>query len=201
MPLKQSFFARDTLLAARDLLGKKLVRTLNGQQLSGLIVETEAYLSEADSANHAAKGRTPRNSVMFEAGGIAYVYFVYGMHYMLNVVTGVAGKPCAVLLRAIQPLEGVETMRALRGNKTQHLTDGPARLCQALNIDKSFNRWDLTQGSRLWIEDAPPPPAAQIMTGPRIGIGYASPQAKQAPWRFWLKNNPYVSITAGRKSK
>ncbi len=201
MPLDQSFFTRDALRVARDLLGKKLVRALNGQQLSGLIVETEAYLAEADSANHAAKGRTPRNSVMFEAGGIAYVYFVYGMHYMLNVVTGDAGKPCAVLLRAIQPVDGLKTMQTLRGNKTKHLTDGPARLCQALAVDKTFNRWDLTQGSQLWIEDAPSPPAAQIMTGPRIGIGYASPEAQQAPWRFWLKDTPYVSTAAGRKSR
>ena len=201
MPLDQSFFTRDALRVARDLLGKKLVRALNGQQLSGLIVETEAYLAEADSANHAAKGRTPRNSVMFEAGGIAYVYFVYGMHYMLNVVTGDAGKPCAVLLRAIQPVDGLKTMQTLRGNKTKHLTDGPARLCQALSVDKTFNRWDLTQGDRLWIEDAPAVPPEQVIAGPRIGIAYASPEAQQAPWRFWLQDNAYVSTGVGRKSK
>ncbi len=201
MLLDQPFFARDTLLVARDLLGKKLVRNLNGQHLSGLIVETEAYLAESDSANHAAKGRTPRNSVMFEAAGTAYVYLIYGMHYMLNVVTGVEGKPCAVLLRAIQPVENIETMQTLRGNRTQHLTDGPARLCQALAVDKTFNRWNLTQGDRLWIEDAPAVFPEQVIAGPRIGIAYASPEAQQAPWRFWLKDNAYVSTGVGRKSK
>jgi len=193
LPLSQSFFGRDTLIVARELLGKTLVRNPDGQRLSGLIVETEAYLGQNDSANHASKGRTPRTAVMFGPPGIAYVYFVYGMHYMFNVVTEAEGAPCAVLLRAIEPLQGRQTMQTLRGHKLHHLTDGPARLCQALAIDRRFNRWDLTQGESLWLEDAPAIPDERVTAGSRIGIAYASTEAQQAPWRFWIKDNGYVS--------
>jgi DNA-3-methyladenine glycosylase len=174
-------------------LGKKLVRQLDGQLLSGSVVETEAYIGQNDSACHAAKGYTPRTSVMFGPPGIAYVYFVYGIHHMLNVVTEAEGDPCAILIRAIEPLQGRQKMQDLRGKVNHTLTNGPARLCKALAIDKSLNRHDLTTGETLWLADAQAIPDDLVATGPRIGINYARPEDRQAPWRFWIKGNPYVS--------
>jgi DNA-3-methyladenine glycosylase len=168
--LKQHFYVSDTLSVGGTLLGKKLVRKYSGNILSGLICETEAYLGSMDSASHAFKGKTPRNSVMFGRAGRAYVYFVYGMHYMLNMVTGEEENPCAVLIRAIVPLDG----------------DGPAKLCQALAIDKSLNGWDLTVGKKLWVEDRPSIPERHIKKGPRIGIDYAKPADRRAARRFWI---------------
>jgi len=193
LPLDATFFNRPTLTVARELLGKVLVRQLNGHTLSGAIVEVEAYIGETDSACHAFKGRTPRTDVMFGPPGRAYVYFVYGMHFMLNIVTEAEGKPCAILVRAIAPRTGVAQMEQLRGMGNRNLTNGPARLCQALAIDTSFNRWDLTAGNTLWVEDAPTVPNTQIAIGPRIGITYATPADRAAPWRLWIKNNLYVS--------
>jgi len=184
--LKHDFYACDTLQTARALLGKKLVRKHSGNILSGLICETEAYLGSLDSASHAAKGKTPRNRVMFGCAGRAYVYFVYGMHYLLNVVTEEEENPCAILIRAIVPLDGIEQMRRYRGRSGKYLTDGPAKLCQALAIDKSLNGWDLTAGKKLWVEDRPVVPRRYIKRGPRIGIDYAKPADRQAARRFWI---------------
>ncbi len=191
--LERPFFERDTLTVARQLLGKKLVRRRDGETLSGMIVETEAYIGQEDSACHASRGRTPRTEVMFGPPGRAYVYFVYGMHYMLNIVTEAEGRPCAVLIRAIEPLSGQTTMARLRGKANHHLTNGPARLCQALDIDKTFNGWDLTAADALWLEDFRPIAEADIRRGPRIGIRYARPADRQAPWRFWVHGNSHVS--------
>jgi DNA-3-methyladenine glycosylase len=196
--LPREFFARDTLTAARELLGARLVRILDGQRLSGTIVECEAYIGQGDTACHASRGRTARTEVMFGSPGLAYVYFTYGMHWMLNVVTEAKGFPAAVLLRAIQPLEGVETMRALRGAKgrprgNRQLTSGPARLTQALAIDKSFNRADMTTGGQLWLEAGDSVPDSKVERGPRIGVNYAAEKDRSAPWRFWVRDNPYVS--------
>ena len=171
--LKHHFYAGDTLTVCGALLGKKLVRKYSGNILSGLICETEAYLGSKDSASHAFKGKTPRNSVMFGRPGRAYVYFVYGMHYLLNVVTEEEDNPCAILIRAIVPFEGIKQMQRRRGRSGKDLTDGPAKLCQALAIDKSLNGWDLTAGKRLWVEDRPSIPGRFIKKGPRIGIDYA----------------------------
>jgi len=182
--LDRKFYGRDTLQVARALLGKKLVRQINGLELSGMIVETEAYCGEADSACHAHRGKTPRNAVMFGEPGHAYVYFTYGMHYMLNLVTEATENPCAVLVRAILPLAGIEEMEARRKRKRSELTNGPAKLCQALSIDKSLNGWDLTCGKELWVADYKKIPAKSIITTPRIGIDYASKEHKEAPWRF-----------------
>ncbi len=184
--LKQQFYACDTLSVGGTLLGKKLVRKYSGNILSGLICETEAYLGSMDSASHAFKGKTPRNSVMFGRAGRAYVYFVYGMHYMLNMVTGEEENPCAVLIRAIVPLDGIKHMRRYRGRSAKDLTDGPAKLCQALAIDKSLNGWDLTVGKKLWVEDRPSIPERYIKKGPRIGIDYAKPADRRAARRFWI---------------
>lgn len=187
MVLNQKFYNRPTLDVAYDLLGKKLVRRINGTELSGIIVETEAYCGTADSACHAHRGQTLRNHVMFGPPGFAYVYFTYGMHYLLNLVTQEEGNPCAVLLRAIEPLSGLTEMQARRKRHGKELTNGPAKLCQAMAIDKSFNGWDLTKGSLLWVERYPTVESQTILTTPRIGIGYADKKDREAPWRFLLK--------------
>jgi DNA-3-methyladenine glycosylase len=164
--LNRKFYERDTLEVAKALLG------------------TEAYCGETDSACHAHHGKTQRNAVMFGKPGYAYVYFTYGMHYMLNLVTEAEGNPCAVLVRAIVPVMGVKEMEAHRKRKSSELTNGPAKICQALNIDKSLNGWDLTLGSQLWIENYKKFPAKSILATPRIGINYAKNEHKKAPWRF-----------------
>jgi DNA-3-methyladenine glycosylase len=163
------------------------VRQINGVKLSGMIAETEAYCGQADSACHAHRGKTKRNAVMFGKPGHAYVYFTYGMHYMLNLVTEEEENPCAVLIRAIEPLTGIEAMEARRKKRGAELTNGPAKLCQALSIDKSLNGWDVTQGSKLWVEDYRKIPAKSIITTPRIGIDYAHVKDKNALWRFLYK--------------
>ncbi len=193
MLLSASFYNRPTLDVARDLLGKQLVRVWYGVELRAKIVEVEAYIGENDTACHCSKGRTPRTEVMFGAGGHAYVYLVYGMHHMLNVVTEGDGFPAAVLIRAVEPLSGVEMMRENRGRAAKNLTNGPGRLCQAMAIDRQLNGWNLAAGEWLWLEDAPAVARSAIATGARIGIGYASPTDRRAPWRLWLKDNPHVS--------
>ena len=184
MILDRKFYERDTLKVARALLGKKLVRQTGRIKLSGMIVETEAYCGSEDSACHAHRGKTPRNSVMFGYPGHAYVYFTYGMHYMLNMVTQEEGNPCAVLIRALVPLTGIVEMESRRKRKGAQLTNGPAKLCQALSIDKSLNGWDLTRGSKLWVEDYMRIPVKSIINTPRIGIDYAKKEHRDAPWRF-----------------
>ena len=182
--LKKDFYYRDTIQVAKDLLGKKLVRRQKGRILSGMIIEAEAYLSRSDSASHAFKGPTPRNAVMFGPAGRAYVYFIYGMHYMFNVVTEEKGSPGAVLIRAVEPLNGLHQMRARRKKTGRDLTNGPAKLCQAMAIDKFFNGWDLTCGKTLWLEDYKVMPDTCVIRGPRIGIDYADPRDRQANLRF-----------------
>jgi DNA-3-methyladenine glycosylase len=182
--MDRKFYRCDTLQVARTLLGKKLVRQINGLELAGMIVETEAYCGEEDSACHAHRGMTPRNAVMFGEPGHAYVYFTYGMYYMLNLVTEAKGRPCAVLVRAIMPLTGIEEMEVRRRRKGSELTNGPAKLCQALGIDKSLNGWDLTCGKELWVEDYKKILAETIITTPRIGIDYAKKEHRDSLWRF-----------------
>lgn len=198
--LPRSFYTRaDTLAVARELLGKRLVVSHpEGTRVSGRIVETEAYLAPEDRASHAWAGRrTPRTETMFAVGGTAYVYFVYGMHHQFNVVTNEAGVPHAVLVRAVEPEEGIELMRARRpaAKADRELTSGPGKLCQAFGIDRTFNGADLA-GRRVWIEDTAVACAPdEIAAGPRIGINYAEDYVDK-PWRFWLKGNPYVSRKA-----
>jgi DNA-3-methyladenine glycosylase len=171
---------------ARALLGKELVRCYRGERLSGIVSEVEAYFGERDSASHAFRGLTPRNAVMFGPAAHAYVYFVYGMHHCLNVVTGVEGRASAVLIRALQPVEGVATMRRLREGRTG-VADGPGKLCQALAIDRSQNGIDLTLGEALWIEPYLDPPRTAIGKSPRIGIAYAQPDHRAALWRLFIR--------------
>lgn len=182
-PLPRTFYLRPTLAVARDLLGCRLVRSLDGERLSGRIVEVEAYIGEDDLASHAARGCTDRNRAMYGPGGLAYVYLIYGMHHCLNVVTEPEGFPAAVLIRAIAPEEGVATMQRRRSGRTAHLTDGPGKLCQALAIDRRLDGHDLALGRALWLEAGEPLPDAQIVATPRVGVG-GDERARRALWRF-----------------
>lgn len=185
-PLLQTFYLRPTLEVARDLLGCTLVRLLDGQHLAGRICEVEAYVGEDDLASHAARGPTPRNRAMYGPGGLAYVYLIYGMHHCLNVVTEDAGFPAAVLIRAIEPLAGVDVMQAQRaGRPLRTLADGPAKLCQALAIDRRLDGHDLTAGVELWLEAGEPAPDAAVQTTPRINVS-GDERSKTLPWRFVL---------------
>ena len=187
--LARGFYSRPTLTVARALLGQLLVRRVAGVRLVARIVETEAYLGEDDPASHAAPGPTARNAVMFGPPGFAYVYFTYGMHYCMNVVTGPAGTASAVLLRAAEPLEGLEKMRLNRGlEEPRLLTSGPARLAQAFGLTRDKNGADLTQTGGLCLLKGPRR-REKIGVSPRIGIR----KAVDHPWRFYLEDNPFVS--------
>jgi DNA-3-methyladenine glycosylase len=196
---KRAFFAGDTLEIARGLLGARLVRELpGGVRLAAKIVEVEAYIGQDDTACHARNGRTDRNAPMFGPPGHAYIYLIYGLYWLLNVVTGPEGFPAAVLIRAGEPLEGKERMRARREERGRVHTDrditaGPGRLTQALAIDGDLNTTDLVAGGALRLEKGAPIPKDRIARGPRIGIGYAAEADQARPWRLWIAGNAYVS--------
>ncbi|MEZ6192861.1 MAG: DNA-3-methyladenine glycosylase [Phycisphaerales bacterium] len=195
--LTRSFYRRDPVKLARALLGQRLVRVLKNHRLAGTIVEVEAYLGVKDKAAHTSNGRrTPRNESMWGDGGHAYVYFTYGMHYCMNVVASTADDPVAVLIRAIEPTEGIEQMYRHRkaARRDTDLCSGPAKLCQALKIDRNLDGADLVKSDNLFIEQLrkTPPPASRIAVGPRIGVSYAEEWADK-PLRFYIKENPHVS--------
>ena len=199
--LPREFYLRDdTIKIAQDLIGKLLVvPQKNGERVSGMIVETEAYLGEIDKAAHSYKGRrTARNEITYAQGGHAYVFFIYGMYFQFNVVCGATDSPHVVLIRAIEPVEGVEIMRNRRLQKNltakmpdKNLTSGPGKLCIALDIRRELNGADLL-GNNIWLEVHKTFLRDEIKIGTRIGIDYAEDFAEK-PWRFWLKNNPFVS--------
>jgi DNA-3-methyladenine glycosylase len=195
MKLSRRFYLRrDTVRVARELLGKLLVVPDEaGNRISGMIVETEAYLGKIDRAAHSFGGRrTSRNEVMYGPGGHVYVFFVYGMYYQFNVVTGPVDEPTAILVRAVEPVENMERMAERRGNtKPRNLTSGPGKLCIAMGIDRSFNGQDLG-GERVWIERFRTFKDAEISSGPRVGIDYAG-EFVDRPWRFWVTGNDFVS--------
>lgn len=198
MCLPDSFYQRPVLAVARDLLGKKLVRRWEGIRLSGMINEVEAYDGEEDKACHARSGKTDRNSVMYGPPGRAYVYFTYGMHWMLNCVCGKAGYPAAVLIRGIIPLEGIEKIAKHRtGVKPADWCNGPAKLTNALRITKDLNNADITnpQGT-IFIEDFQNIDEISVKRTPRIGIQYAGEPWGSYPWRF-LVINEHQSISKG----
>lgn len=189
----REFYERNTLEVARDLLGKLLVRELPaGGRLSLRIVETEAYIGENDKACHASKGMTARNSVMFGEPGHAYVYLIYGMYNCLNLVTEKNGFPAAVLIRAGEPVEGIEIMASLRKNakKPQDIASGPGKLCSAMDITRVLNGADVCKKGALYVEDGPA--VKDIVACPRIGVDYAGEDALK-PWRFYEKCNSCVS--------
>lgn len=196
MKLDRSFYQRTNVVEiSRDLLGKTLVTQINGARTEGAIVEVEAYCGESDRACHAFNNRrTARTEVMFQPGGHAYVYLCYGIHYLFNIVTNIPGKADAILVRALQPLSGVETMLERRKmNKLEkRISSGPGALSQALGIDLSVYGSPLW-GDRIWIEDNGwNIPDSSVFSGPRIGVDYAGEDAL-LPWRFFVKDNQWVS--------
>lgn len=184
--LERDFFTRQTTQVARDLLGTRLVRLEGNQRLAGIIVETEAYRGEEDQGCHARAGLTPRTRIMYGPPGHAYIYFTYGMHWMLNFVTEATGFPAAVLIRAVIPQEGVETIAIRRGNQPPHLwTNGPAKLCQAFNIHGELNGIDLCNGAaQIFVETGKPIPDSNVTIGPRVGLNNVPEPWKSIPWRY-----------------
>ena len=192
MTLSEAFYSRSTIDVAVDLIGKVLVRKFDTGQASGMIVETEAYVGPHDLACHASKGRTSRTEVLFGPPGRAYVFMIYGVHCCFNAVTEKEGYPAAVLIRAIEPINGRELMKR---NRTRAVRDvdigsGPGKLCQAMGVDRSLNAVNLS-GRTIWIEDRKLDPG-QIAASPRIGVDYAG-EYRDKPWRFFASDSPHVS--------
>ena len=186
--LPREFYEGRTIEVARNLLGQVVVSDGPPGRTAGRIVETEAYLGADDPASHAARLRGGRVEVMWGEVGIAYVYRSYGIHAMLNVVAKPTGATGAVLVRAVQPLEGIEIMRSRRGVEDERLLcSGPGKLCQALGISLEMHGTDLVRGEALWI--SPGEPAREVSTSGRIGIS----RATEHPWRYWVTGNPFVS--------
>ena len=196
--LPRSFYLRPTLKVARDLVGKYFVRRHRSTLLIGKIVEVEAYLGELDPASHAYRGKTKRNEVMFWKGGHLYVYFTYGMHFCANVVTEEEGKGRAVLIRAIEPVECVETMRRLRGLESdgakrrngewERVTNGPAKFCKAFSIERKQNGADLLS-DEIFIARDSKPPRHTVSASTRIGVTGGA----EKRWRFFLKGSIWLS--------
>jgi DNA-3-methyladenine glycosylase len=181
VPLGADFFARNTLTVAQDLLGTLLVHELADAVLVGRVVETEAYVGPDDRGSHAHRGRTARTAPMFGPAGHAYVYLIYGMHSCLNVVTDTDGYPAAVLLRAVEAVEGLPGPAR-----------GPALLCRAMEIDRRYTCINLTLPPLYFLPGDSPIPPNRVASGPRIGIDYAGDWAAR-PWRFWVADSPAVS--------
>jgi len=193
--LKKSFYRREVLIVARELLGKIFVKSNGKEFLAGKIVEVEAYHGDKDEAAHSYGGITKRNEIMFQAGGYLYVYFTYGAHHCCNVVTGKSGQGTAVLIRAIEPISGFDTMiknrfsRKLKNDKEiLNLTSGPGKFCQAFKLDRSHSGTDLT-GKEIFIVEGEKIKSRDIGISKRIGIT----RSVDLPWRFFIKDNPYLS--------
>jgi len=184
--IARSFFNRPTLTVARELLGQRLVKLEGDQRIGGLITEAEAYIGTEDDGCHARAGLTNRNRSMWGPPGHAYVYFTYGMHWMLNIVCERDGFPAAVLLRGVKPVEGHEVIRRRRaGRPESELTDGPAKLCQAFAIDRSFDGLDLCHPqSVIFITRDVMIPEQSVTIGPRVGLNKVREPWKSKPWRF-----------------
>lgn len=196
MKLTPEYYNSDDVVAlSRDLIGKYLFTCIDGEVTGGYIVETEAYAGAVDKASHAYGNRlTPRTKTMFEQGGVAYVYLCYGIHEMFNVVTSEAGRPHAILIRAIHPTDGMETMMYRRNMETvkPNITKGPGSVAKALGISRNINAYSL-QGDTIWIEDRGLAfPDEQVVAGPRVGVDYAGDDAL-LPYRFYVRGDIYVS--------
>ncbi len=194
--LERPFFSRSTLQVARELLGMRLVRQERDVRLVGVISEVEAYRGEEDQGCHARAGRTPRTRVMYGSPGHAYVYFTYGMHWMLNFVTEAEGYPAAVLIRAILPVEGLDVIAARRdGQPFAHWTDGPAKLCQALGIDRRHNGLDLcAPQSEIFVQVGESIPDSAVTIGPRVGLNYVPEPWKSIAWRFRIQSADFTGV-------
>lgn len=192
----RDFFAQDATIVARELLGATLVHMVDGQRVSGRIVETEAYTSMDDLASHGRAGKTPRNMPMWEAPGHAYVYLVYGMYWLLNATCEPEGQAAAALIRAVEPLEGLGIIAANReGRRPREWTNGPGRLTVAMGISGDHNRFDMTgQTDGLWIEQGIAIPDEDVQTSPRVGLGKNVGEPwLSIPWRWYIRDNPHVS--------
>lgn len=189
-PLPRSFFECHSVTVARQLLGQTLVHLVGGQRISGIISETEAYRGEDDLGCHARAGRTPRTAIMYGPPGHAYVYFTYGMHWLLNFVTESEGYPAAVLIRGILPSEGLALIaKNRRGRPRSQWTDGPAKLCQALGIDGGHNGVDICAPTAdLFVEAGLAIPDSGVTISPRVGLNTVPEPWKSIPWRFVLKS-------------
>jgi DNA-3-methyladenine glycosylase len=198
MMLKRDFYQQDSLKVAKQLLGKTLLYETSEGTVSGMIVETEAYLGPEDKASHAfGNRRTRRTHTQFGPKGHAYIYLIYGMYHCFNVTAGaVPGKPEAVFFRALKPLEGVDLMfkrrPAAKGNLA-NLTNGPSRLCMAMGINKQMNGFDLCALPFCVKDDGVTVAEEDIVCAKRVGVDYAD-EWKHMPWRFYIKNNPFVSV-------
>lgn len=199
--LDREFYNRDSILVAKELLGKVLVHEIDGQRIAVKIVETEAYMGFEDKAAHSYGGkRTSRVEVMYGDPGFSYLFMIYGMYFCFNIVTNEKEKPQAVLIRAAEPVEGIEWMAQKRFERSYEqltksqrrgLTNGPGKLCRALSLDKSFNGMDLC-GNEVYVEEDKSRNLS-IVTTKRVGIDYAE-EAKDYPWRFYIEGNEYVSV-------
>lgn len=187
--LRRDFYTRPTLVVAKDLLGKYIVRKFRKRKIIGKIVEVEAYIGPKDKASHAYLGKiTKRNRAEFLIGGHIYIYLVYGMYWQLNISTYLENKPECVLIRALEPIEP----KIFQGNKK--IANGPGKLCKFLKLNKSFYGEDLVKSKRIWLEDWKDCiKKEEIVATSRIGIDYAGPYWSKIPWRFYLKNSPFIS--------
>ena len=202
-PIAREAVSADAVTTAQRLLGTYLVREdAHGRRIAR-IVETEAYAGPRDRASHARAGATARTAVMFGPPGHAYVYLVYGLHHCLNVVCDADGEAAAVLIRAVEPIAGAERMRTRRGatgGRDERLAAGPARTCQALEIDRELGGLDLLTDARLWLADRPSDSASfEVVSGPRIGVDYAGPDWAARPWRFGVSGSPSLSKPFGKR--
>jgi DNA-3-methyladenine glycosylase len=193
--LETNFYRRDALTVAKELLGKVIVRQLDRTQITARIVETEAYIGPEDKACHAYQNKkTKRTKPMFKPGGFTYVYLIYGMYYCFNIVTGEAEKPEAILIRAVEPISGLDVIkqnRDIKSNRLVDLTNGPGKLCQGLEIDKELNEIRLTDNDSLSVIEAGEQDY-DIVSAPRINIDYAE-EYKDKKWRFYLADSSFVS--------
>ena len=201
MIIEKDFYQRGALTVAKEILGDYLVREIDGRKIKSIIVETESYIGASDKACHAYNyKKTERTKPLFEEGGIAYVYFIYGLYHCLNIVTNIKDEPEAVLIRAVEPVDNLDYLSNVRFNKgydeltktqKKNLTNGPSKLCTALNITKKENYIEFYKKGSLYIESNPNK-NFEIVETARIGIDYAE-EAKDFPWRFYIKDNMYVS--------
>jgi DNA-3-methyladenine glycosylase len=196
--LQPAFYQQtDVAAIARQLLGKILVTQTGSVRTAGMIVETEAYAGITDKASHAWNNRrTKRTEIIYAPGGVAYIYLCYGMHYLFNVITNARDVPHAVLVRALEPLDGIEAMKSRYGQRVPpKFTAGPGSLCKAMGINAAHNGENLS-GNKIWIEDAAAIAEEEILAGTRVGVQYAGEDA-YLPYRFSIKNNPWVSKGKG----
>jgi len=203
LPLSRSFYSREPALVAHALIGKQLIRILDDATVICRIVETEAYSGAGDAASHAGRGPTARNFPMFGPPGHAYVYFIYGIHWMFNIAAHPADTPGAVLIRAVEPLSGLDLLRRRRAQQGQavrigrprpdrDLTNGPAKLAKALDLTGDHNNLDLCRGAEITITDGALGVDETVATGPRVRVP-GGEDAQARPWRFWIAGNPWVS--------